>query len=852
LQLRVLGVVAAVWLATLSGTGAAAGAGVGPAAGPRADFDVRESATAQPGARVAAARATLARHLGDGGSVQTAPTSGGIAFLGRSDGFLTGPSGDDPAAVALGYVRAHLDAFGLAEADLSGLRLSGRYRSIDGVTHLTWVQRIRGIDSYDTFLGANVTADGRLVNITGAPAANLDPGTAEPALGSGEALAAARADVGGDPAPPRPSTPSRGPDRETTFSHGDESARLVVFSTGADARLAWRLEVLGADSNLYEVVLDAQSGRLLARHSLTEHANAALVYDLQPDQTASPRTVNLGTDPSWIDRSEGGTKLQGNNVHAHSQLEFTGDETEVAQAGGNWSFPVQFFNHSGCPRFGCTWNNGDYFGTRLTNRAQTTTQAFYYANHFHDHLLAQPIGFDEASRNFEFVNTSGQGLGGDAVEVETGRAPINQAVFQSAPEGSAPLIRLGFNNSPYDVKTSDSAEVVYHEYAHGLTFRLVGGGNSGLTSQQAKALGEGWSDWYAEDLVVGEGHRADAAGPGDLIFAAYVGGFGRTEGVDCSVGASAAACPGAGAAGSGGYTFGDLGKINSATPGEEHANGEIWAQTLWDLRTKVGVETARCLVTGGLRLAPSNTGFLEARDAILQSALVVGVPQANIWEVFAARGMGANASGPFGGLAVSEDFTVPANSPPPPPPSGSCTGAGPSGGGNPSPTNGGGDASPAPAAGSHDSTAAPRAPRKGKAPTKRRTGPSPAEIASELGVDLRAIARTLKRLGIRKLRKRRGLTAKRLYAVVGGRFSLLLIGSATNKRAGRTSGRRVTIARGSRIAQRAGRYSLKLRLTKKGKRRLRHAARLTGTLTLIFRTRGGQTHTRSATVNLRR
>jgi hypothetical protein len=72
--------------------------------------------------------------------------------------------------------------------------------------------------------------------------------------------------------------------------------------------------------------------------------------DLYPDQRTSPRAVNLGADPTWIDRSEGGTKLQGNNAHATTFIDFGDDPPEVAQVGGNWAFPVQFFNQAGCPR----------------------------------------------------------------------------------------------------------------------------------------------------------------------------------------------------------------------------------------------------------------------------------------------------------------------------------------------------------------------------------------------------------------------------------------------------------------------------------------------------------------------
>ena len=41
----------------------------------------------------------------------------------------------------------------------------------------------------------------------------------------------------------------------------------------------------------------------------------------------------------------------------------------------------------------------------------------------------------------------------------------------------------------------------------------------------------------------------------------------------------------------GGYTYASFGKINGSP--EVHADGEIWAQTLWQLRTAVGAPVAR-------------------------------------------------------------------------------------------------------------------------------------------------------------------------------------------------------------------------------------------------------------------
>ncbi len=101
----------------------------------------------------------------------------------------------------------------------------------------------------------------------------------------------------------------------------------------------------------------------------------------------------------------------------------------------------------------------------------------------------------------------------------------------------------------------DDASVIYHEYTHGLSNRLVldSSGSPALRAFQSRAMGEGWSDWYAMDYL--EGHdldETDTADNGEMNMAVYVMGGDihnlRTEGLDCNRGSGADAdCPGAGA-----------------------------------------------------------------------------------------------------------------------------------------------------------------------------------------------------------------------------------------------------------------------------------------------------------------
>ena len=86
--------------------------------------------------------------------------------------------------------------------------------------------------------------------------------------------------------------------------------------------------------------------------------------------------------------------------------------------------------------------------------------------------------------------------------------------------------------------------------------------------------------------------------------------------------------------------------------GAPHNGGEMWAQTLWDLRTRgrprrrAGADHRRHAA-----VALDDPSMLDMRDAILQQALAMrtapGAPDdhfAEVWEVFRARGMGFDAT----------------------------------------------------------------------------------------------------------------------------------------------------------------------------------------------------------------
>jgi subtilisin-like proprotein convertase family protein len=655
------------WLMAITmATGTAAAAAPGALAAP-GDMDRRGTLAAAPD--TAAARRALEDRLGDLATVRTAP-DGAVAQIGSPARLLTGPSSASPEDVALGYVRDHRDVFGLGEDDVAHLQLVARAVSPDGITHLRYNQVLDGVRSYDSGLAAHVTRDGRLISVSGAPLPGASLDTTAPKLSAGAGLGAARASAGGSGLAPAVTAAARG---RSTFSTG-ETAQLLWAATADGPRLTWSVQVHGADGDLYLVQVDAADGTALARTPLTDHLGQARHFVKDPD-FAPAVTTTMPTD--WYDDSAGGTRLWGNLARTYVDPDDQ-DPVPGSEAGGtrvqipasgtsgggpDWLYAqsTSFPGATPCATSGCTWNSAD-ITTATVNRFEAATNAHVLVSRFHDHLAQPPIGFDEASGNFQRVNAGAAGAGDDyvRVEVDDGQG-FNNANFSTPADGFAPRMQM-YLFSTRDVNGADAADVVYHEYGHGLSSRLVvnASGASTLNSAQAGMMGEAWGDFYALDLLNAEGSLPDTAARGEVKTGSYVIGPGgvRSKPIDCPANAGGVACDGySGTPVTGGYTYGDLAGTNNTSP---HNGGEVWAETLWDLRAAVGRTAALTLVTGGLRLSPANPSMLDARDAILQEAVALrSAPGAaddlysTVWAVFAARGMGGGATTP------SADSTTP-------------------------------------------------------------------------------------------------------------------------------------------------------------------------------------------------
>jgi hypothetical protein len=662
-------------------------AGSRDADGRRAFYDARQDAAAQPALtnRAAAQKARpavtdLRATLGDQGIVDIDPLTGTPRQVARLDGFLTAATRTPAVTVATGYLKAHADLFGLDAARVDGLKLRQDYVDIAGTQHLSFQQMVGGVPVFGNGLRADVTKNGQLIQVTGAPVAALPESLGVARLTAAQAHDDAVRDAGAATRTPaaKVRAQSATPDRATTFTTGDK-AQLVAFQTPGGTRLGWQTITLRPG---YLHVVDAVTGRVLYRQSLVQRENApdALVWTNYPGAPKGGKQKLTSLAP-WVPANA--TNLTGNSSHVFLDL----NDNDVADPGeevgpsapGHFKYPlVDFTAQDGgvcSAQFRCTWDPKVPFSWQA-NQKQDATQLLYFTSVFHDHLAAAPIGFTRAAGNFETRD-------GDPVEVndldganlDNGFPDLNHsdnANMNTPPDGIPPTMQMYLQPFPGDPTdpfvpsdVGDEASSVYHEYTHGLSNRLVvdADGVSTLNSPQAGAMGEAWSDWYAYDYLTSQGLEKDTRKPGELVVFEYsTAGLNliRTQPIDCSVGAPASVCPGTPRAGSGGYTYGDYGKVIGRP--EVHADGEIWAETLWDLRTKLGSRLADSLVTRAMELSPADPSFLDMRNSILQADLVVdnGFRQKDIWKVFANRGMGFfAATSDASDSQPIEDFSMP-------------------------------------------------------------------------------------------------------------------------------------------------------------------------------------------------
>ncbi|GAA4321344.1 hypothetical protein GCM10023149_21160 [Mucilaginibacter gynuensis] len=396
-------------------------------------------------------------------------------------------------------------------------------------------------------------------------------------------------------------------------------ANLIIFYIGPQAVLAWYFTIDVDDKGLQcDVVISAN-----------DPSNTEILYLKNTSHSILARgnvfKTNGGEPREWVnfpvDRNQYPIPVNGNATVFKEWV--IADETNGINVVASLGSMARLLR-------GVQNTQLDFDPT--TDEDQQVLNIFYFCNLMHDFFSL--LGFNKESGSFE---------DDDPVLARAFNATVFGTANMSTPvDGSSPVMNMGLVASS-SLHTALDADVVFHEYVHGVTNRLVGGrvNDRALVEPQSRAMGEGWSDYFAltiqnigrttEKVIIGDWVKGNP-GVAGIRSRPYNESFN--------------------------LTYGDLARLSG-----EHSRGEVWCATLmhWTrhLATTENKEQAYYIcwqaVIDGLKLMSANPSFLDARDAIMRAlnamantgsfpAPLVNAAINQLRISFAKFGMGVNAS----------------------------------------------------------------------------------------------------------------------------------------------------------------------------------------------------------------
>jgi hypothetical protein len=229
-------------------------------------------------------------------------------------------------------------------------------------------------------------------------------------------------------------------------------------------------------------------------------------------------------------------------------------------------------------------------------------------------------------------------MGGADASITIGAVFVAQdagATLRSA-SGVNATVKLA-DVQPLQIDGDVDSDIVYHEYGHGLTWRMIGR----MSGPLAGAIGEGMSDVLA--VVINDNDRvaeysfSNAIGLRSAPYTNYP------------------------------RTYGDVAGTGV------HFDGEVYGAIgwrLWEIFKRDGMsrDTLLDYLVDGMTFTPAGPTFEQMRDGILAAVAAAGTgDECKIWEGFAKYGVGASARATVKGSRVTivESFAVPAGCPAP-------------------------------------------------------------------------------------------------------------------------------------------------------------------------------------------
>ena len=579
------------------------------------------------------------------------------------------------ATVVMDYLEQQRNLLRLSATDLANVSQQVRQTQATGSQRYYFQQQRYGRDIFNALLQVNVNRDGRILSVNNGFSPAVDQviiNKTTPMISVKQAIINGAREVGIN-LTHQPVIDSEDLSRDdqrsvvsaTTASKELIEAKLVYFPIKGDQlRLAWSFILFTHDQrHVYQMLVDAQNGDVLAFFDQVDsdsyeafpipvespnHATPLNIRQTMTNPAASP-----GSPWQWHDlnASIGAeyTIMRGNNVHAYNDSNNSGSPTGTEPdcgAGLNCLFPL------------------DLTLPPADSRYAATANLFYWNNIIHD--ITYLYGFDQASGNFQVNQYGGAGLGGDDVRAEAqDGGGYNNANFYTPADGSRPRMQMYLWNLTTPERDGDyDGAIIVHEYAHGISNRLVGGPTNINCLSNYQRPSEGISDLYAIMLTHPAGMTgADPRGMGTYVLGQPITGAGirpQQYSTDPAIN---------------NYTY------ESITSGMSvpHGIGSVWAQAGWevywalvnehgfdsDLYNAVGGsgnQRALLYFTEGLKNTICSPSFIDTRDGVIQAAIdnYSGEDVCLVWQAFADFGLGVDAiSTSNNSLNVTNGFAIP-------------------------------------------------------------------------------------------------------------------------------------------------------------------------------------------------
>ena len=369
-------------------------------------------------------------------------------------------------------------------------------------------------------------------------------------------------------------------------------------------------------------------------------ADSFLIFPINPDESGQIPTPPPPGASGWVDGSD---TTSGPNVVAYLDQ----DNNDTLDPGQGEQPPT-----SGSHDFSHYVNLAEdptafdaATSPPFDNRYAAVVNLFYQNNVLHDVLSLHGFdsGFDSNAGNFE---------GSDPVlaEAQDGEG-MNNANFATPATGSPRMQMFLWDLTPsttYEQRRDGSLDfdIIAHEYGHGVTWRMIGD----MSGPFGGASGEGFSDvlatWLTNEDRVAEYSSGWANGIRSTGYGSHLGTYGNFTGASV------------------------------------HNDGEIYAATMWDVRTAWmaqgwGEDELFKVVIGGLGQSSTlpQPAFEDMRNGLLDAIAThpswttqqIQDRQCLVWGRYAARGIGEGAQGellPRGprrfAIRITESNAVPA------------------------------------------------------------------------------------------------------------------------------------------------------------------------------------------------